>query len=58
MTTDKLLTAREAAEILRVTPQTVKGYCTKGLLRASKPRYDWLIRQSDLGEFIRKGEPK
>lgn len=45
----QLLTAREAAVELGVTPRAVRRYCRNGSLRARKyGAKDWVIRRQDL----------
>lgn len=49
----ELLTIEEAAQYLRVCPETVKRYIKKGDLRATKLSSQVLrIRQDDLDKFI------
>lgn len=49
---DKLLTPEEVAEILQVTPKTIRQYITKGMLTAAKLGNVWRIDESDLKIFI------
>ena len=51
---EKLLTAQEAADILKVHLRTVYIYLRSGELRAAKIGDSWRIRQEDLDEFIRR----
>jgi len=51
--TDKLLTIREVAEILRVSERSVNRYIEFGKLKASKIG-QWRIKQSDLDEFLKE----
>lgn len=48
---EKLLTAEEVANILRVSYRSVVRYIESGRLRASKIGM-WRIRQSDLDSFL------
>jgi excisionase family DNA binding protein len=43
-----LLTADQAAEILRVTPSTIRALCSKGQIKATKHGWQWLIVRGDL----------
>lgn len=47
-----LLTAAEAADILRVGPWQVVKLCSSGELPATKPGKAWLIRPSDLNDYL------
>ena len=50
---EKLLTVREAAEILRAHEKTVYGWIEKGLLRAQKlPTGGLRITQEAIDEFV------
>ena len=51
--TDKLLTIREVAEILRVSERSVNRYIESGKLKASKIG-QWRIKQRDLDEFLKE----
>jgi len=51
--TDKLLTIKEVAQILRVSKRSVNRYIESGKLKASKIG-QWRIKQSDLDEFLEK----
>lgn len=46
-----LITAEEAAEILKVTPQTIRAYINKGKLPAAKIGRGYLIEVDDLLDF-------
>ena len=48
---DKLLTAEEAAKILRVSYRSIVRYIEQGKLKASKIGM-WRIRRSDLDRFL------
>lgn len=48
---DKLLTAEEAAKILRVSYRSIVRYIEQGKLKASKIGM-WRIKQSDLDKFL------
>lgn len=52
MNLPKMLTAEEAAAILRVEPWSVVRLCRSKKLRASKPQKAWLIAQDDLMAYI------
>jgi len=49
--TAKLLTTREAAARLGVTPIRVRALCEKGELPAVKFGRDWQIREKDVTRF-------
>lgn len=51
--TDKLLTLKEAAKILRVSERSILRYIEAGRLRASRIG-QWRIRQPDLDAFLEK----
>ena len=48
---EKLLTAEEAAKILRVSYRSIVRYIEQGKLKASKIGM-WRIKQSDLDRFL------
>jgi len=50
---EKLLTAEEAAKILRVSYRSIVRYIEQGKLKASKIGM-WRIKQSDLDEFLER----
>ena len=50
---EKLLTAQEAAKILRVSYRSIVRYIERGKLKASKIGM-WRIKQSDLNKFLGK----
>lgn len=56
-TQPKLLTVREAADILRVAPRTVRDRISRGDLVASKPRgcKSWLIPEQILKTLVNEG---
>ena len=56
--TEKLLTAREAAEILKVRKNTVYDMIKRGDLKASKLGKQIRIRQEDLDFYIQHGSQK
>ncbi|MCL2321537.1 MAG: helix-turn-helix domain-containing protein [Oscillospiraceae bacterium] len=49
----KLYFTREAAEILEVTPKTVRKYCQSGLLEAKFIGCKWYILEENLEKFIK-----
>jgi excisionase family DNA binding protein len=61
MKDEKLLTTKEAAEILRVSERSLMRYIKSGRLKASKIGW-WRIRENDLNDFIdenlNKPQPK
>lgn len=52
MSEPQLLTAREAAEILRIQPIQAVRLCRSGELRATKPGKSWLIDPVDLDAYL------
>lgn len=50
---DRLLTPEEAADILVVSPNTVRHWLRTGTLKGIKVGLQWRIRKSDLEEFIK-----
>ncbi len=58
MTTDPLLTVTEAAERLRVNPETIRRMLRDGRLRGSQPvgpRAGWRIPTSEIERLERGG---
>lgn len=53
---EKLLTPEQVAEILTVTPNTIREWLKKGELKGLKIKNLWRIRQSELEAFIKAGE--
>jgi len=60
MEDDKLLTPEETAKILHVSPDTVRGWLRKGVIKGTKVGGGrlWRISESTINEFIAaaKGE--
>ena len=54
----RLLTPEEAAERLKVSPETIKKWCREGKLRGVKVSVLWRIRQEDLESFIQDQKRK
>ncbi len=52
---ERLLTPKEAAEYIAVTPRTVKEWLRRGELTGLKVKSMWRIRMSDLEKFIQEG---
>ncbi len=52
---ERLLTPKEAAEYMAVTPRTVKEWLRRKELTGLKVKSMWRIRMSDLEKFIREG---
>lgn len=48
----KLLTPEEVAEILTVSPATVRGWLRSGALRGIKIQKLWRIREQDFRAFL------
>jgi excisionase family DNA binding protein len=53
---ERLLTPREAAQYMAVTPRTVKEWLRRGDLLGLKVKNMWRIRATDLEKFIQEGE--
>jgi excisionase family DNA binding protein len=49
---ERLLTPREAAELVAVAPRTIKEWLRRGSLPGLKVGSLWRIRQSDLESFV------
>jgi excisionase family DNA binding protein len=49
---DRLLTIREAAAFLAITPKTVRGYVRRGELHGFLLGGRWRFRQEDLDAFV------
>ena len=58
MTLEDYVTAIEAAQRLRVHPETVKRLCRQGDLPARKLRNTWLIRSDVLELFSSTYDPR
>ena len=52
---ERLLTPKEAAQYMAVTPRTVKEWLRRGDLIGLKVKNMWRIRASDLERFIERG---
>lgn len=48
----EMLTAREAADLLRLSPQTIALYIKHGKLAAVKVGRSWLIRRADVERLL------
>lgn len=55
---NKLLTVKEVARNLRVTPRTIFNYIRSGDLKTIKLKGKNLIRKSELKRFIKEREGK
>ncbi|HYB21726.1 MAG TPA: helix-turn-helix domain-containing protein [Thermodesulfobacteriota bacterium] len=55
---ERLLTPKEAAKIMAVSPRTIKEWGRRGELTGIKIRNLWRIRNSDLEKFIQQGNPE
>lgn len=54
-----LLSAREAADILNVTPETISAYAKRGILRGARNGRAWLVYADSVAEFkARRDAPK
>ena len=52
---EKLLTPKDAAEILSLSPVTIKKWLWQGKLKGIKVCSVWRIKESDLKAFLRTG---
>jgi excisionase family DNA binding protein len=52
-----LVTTKEAAELLRVSPWTVSAWLSQGKLHRVKAGGRTLIAKADLEAFLRRGNP-
>jgi excisionase family DNA binding protein len=52
----KYLTATEAADILRITPERTHILCREGKLEAYRPHGKWLIPEDAIDRYV-KGAP-
>jgi excisionase family DNA binding protein len=48
---DRLLTLKEAAEVLRLSPRTVRGYLQRGEIEGRLVGGRWRFRRADLDAF-------
>lgn len=48
----KILKAKEAAELMRISTQTVKAMIHDGRLRGFKVANKWFVREEDIAKFI------
>jgi excisionase family DNA binding protein len=55
---ERLLTPKEAAKIMAVSPRTIKEWLRRGEMPGLKIRNLWRIRSSDLENFIQRGNPE
>ena len=55
--TDKFLTLKEVARVLRVSERSIFRYIDAGKLKATKIGY-WRIAEADLKKFVAGGEKK
>lgn len=53
----KLYTIKEATQILHMSARAIGQHIKHGHLKASKVGKFWLIRESDLQDFIDRGAP-
>lgn len=52
---EKLLTPKDAAKILSLSPVTIKKWLWQGKLKGIKVGSVWRIKESDLKAFLRTG---
>ena len=51
METDEYLSVNELGKALGVSSRTARRYCTEGIVRATKPKKDWLVDPSSVEEL-------
>lgn len=54
----RLLTTAEAAEVLRLTPKTIRAQIRAGRLTALRFGRSWRIREADLEVFLQTGSKR
>ena len=52
----KLYTVAEAAELLEITPQTIRGYIKSGKLHAQRVGRPYLISEESIKAFLTGGK--
>lgn len=57
---DRFMTAREVADYVRRTPDTVRRWAKRGLLRSAGrlPDGGWLFRMEDVESLLRQGSKR
>jgi excisionase family DNA binding protein len=55
---EKVLTPEEAAELLQVSPFTVRKWLRSGKLKGVKAGRVWRIREKDLIEFLEESQKR
>jgi excisionase family DNA binding protein len=50
--TDRILTVKQAAELLQLEPQTIRDYLQNGKIPGHKVGIQWRVLESDLRERI------
>jgi excisionase family DNA binding protein len=58
MNAEKLLTPEDAAKVLLVKPDTLRGWLRTGKLKGVRAGRLWRVRESELEVFLRGGEGK
>ena len=53
--TVELYTVEEVAEIVKITPYSIRTHINKGLLKAHKIGREWRVTKEDLEKYL-KGE--
>lgn len=57
-----MLTTKQAAAILGIAARTMKDYCYRGRIKATKYGRDWLIAERDLEKYRKapsmRGRPR
>jgi excisionase family DNA binding protein len=51
---DMLLTLRQAAERLGISPATLRAQVRNGRLHAIKPGHDWLVEEEEIERYRRE----
>ncbi|MPM45200.1 hypothetical protein SDC9_91886 [bioreactor metagenome] len=55
MTAEKLYTQEEAATLLSIAPKTLGDWLRSGKIVGTKIGRKWMITETDLEDFIKKG---
>ena len=56
MSAEKLLTPEDAAKVLLVKPDTLRGWLRTGKLKGVRAGRLWRVRESDLEAFLKESE--
>ncbi len=56
--TEKIYTVKEVADLLRLSPRTVRKMIAEREITAFRVRDEWRVRASDLEEYMKRTENK